>query len=164
MKVKEISIIIATSKNISQIPNTFDMKRILLIFICMVLVRSSFAQWAAMGSGPGGIVRALCVHNGELYAGGDFTGLVKKWSGNSWVAVGSLSGTSAPKVNCLISYNGVLYAGGSFTVAGSELGNVAKLSGSTWVATESGGLGSTASGSEVKCLYGWNGNLYAGGT
>ncbi len=139
------------------------MKKLVLIIVSIFLVQSSFAQWSGMGTGPGGKVRALCVHNGELYAGGDFTGLVKKWNGSSWVAVGSLTGTTSPKVNTLISFNGTLYAGGSFTITGSNKGNVAKLSGSTWVATESAGLGGTA-GSEVKCFYIWSNSLYVGGT
>ena len=137
------------------------MKRILLVFISIVLVHSTYAQWAPMASGPGGVVRALCVHQGVLYAGGDFPGLVKKWTGSAWVAVPTLSGTSSPKVNALISYNGFLYAGGSFSLSASNF-NVAKLSGNSWVPVGEGLQG--VAGSEVKafCVYG--GALYVGGT
>jgi len=138
------------------------MKKLLLLVVSTLLINVSYAQWSAMGN-PGGIVRALCVHNNELYAGGDFSGLVKKWNGTSWVAVGSLSGTSTPKVNCLISFNGVLYAGGSFTISGSVSGNVAKLVGTTWTATDANGLGGTT-GTEVKCFGTYGGVLYAGGS
>ncbi len=138
------------------------MKRLVLAVISIFLMHSSFAQWVGMGTGPNGKVRALCVHNGELYAGGDFTGCVKKWNGASWVAVGNLTGTTTPRVNALISFNGTLYAGGSFTVSGSLFGNVAKLSGTSWVATDNGGLGG-ATGAEVKCFYNWNNTLIAGG-
>jgi hypothetical protein len=137
------------------------MKRSILVIICMVLMHCSFAQWAGMGTGPGGKVRALCVHNGELYAGGDFTGLVKKWNGTSWVAVGSLSGTTSPKVCALISYNGSLYAGGAFSLSASNF-NVAKWTGSTWTTVGDGLQG--VSGSEVKAFCNYQGALIAGGT
>jgi len=137
------------------------MKRSILVIICMVLMHCSFAQWAGMGTGPGGKVRALCVHNGELYAGGDFAGLVKKWNGTSWVAVGSLSGTTSPKVCALISYNGSLYAGGAFSLSASNY-NVAKWTGSTWTTVGDGLQG--VSGSEVKAFCVYQGALIAGGT
>lgn len=136
------------------------MKRLILAVISIFLMQSSFAQWAAMGTGPGGKVRALCVHNGELYAGGDFTGCVKKWNGSSWIAVGNLTGTS-PHVNALISFNGSLYAGGAFTVSTSN-SNVAKWSGNAWVAVGEGLAG--VGGSEVKAFCNFNSALYAGGT
>lgn len=135
------------------------MKKSLLIFICMALVHISFAQWAGMGAGPGGKVRALCVHAGELYAGGDFTGLVKKWNGSSWVAVGSLTGATTPRVNALISFNGSLYAGGCFTVNGIH--NVAKWTGSAWSPIGEGLQGVT--GQEVRALCIYQGSLIAGG-
>jgi len=139
------------------------MKRILLVFICMVLVHTTFAQWAPLGTGPGGTIRALCVHKGQLYAGGDFAGLVKRWNGASWVAVGSLSGTSTPKVNALISFNDQLYAGGSFSLSSSNF-NVARWneSSSTWVAVGEGLQG--AAGSQVKAFCIYSQSLIAGGT
>ena len=131
------------------------MKRILLAVVSIFMFQGSFAQWAAMGSGPGDKVRALCVYNGSLYAGGDFSGLVKRWDGtSSWVAVGTgLSGTT-PKVNALITYNGALYAGGLFGTA-----NVAKWNGSSWA-----NVGEGLTGGEVKTFCIFNGVLYAGGT
>ncbi len=137
------------------------MKRILLVIICIALMHTSFAQWAGMGTGPGGKVRALCVHNGELYAGGDFAGLVKKWNGTSWVAVGSLSGTTSPKVCALISFNGSLYAGGAFQLSASNY-NVAKWTGTTWTTVGDGLQG--VAGSEVKAFCIYQGALIAGGT
>lgn len=141
--------------------NYIHMKKVILFVVCVLLVQLSSAQWAGMGTGPGGKVRALCVHGGELYAGGDFTGLVKKWNGSSWVAVGSLSGSTSPKVNALISYNGSLYAGGAFSLSASNY-NVAKWNGSAWVAVGEGLAG--VAGSEVKAFCIFNGGLYAGGT
>ena len=133
------------------------MKRILLVIICIALTHFTFAQWAGMGTGPGGKVRALCVHQGVLYAGGDFTGLVKKWDGTNWVAVGSLAGT---RVNALISYGGSLYAGGLFEISG--IFNVAKLNGNTWAAVGSGLQG--VAGQEVRAFCSYGGNLIAGGS
>jgi hypothetical protein len=132
------------------------MKKIALFICSLLIINTSFAQWAGMGSGPGGIVRTLCVHNGELYAGGDFSGLVKKWSGSAWVAVGSLG---SGKVNSLVSFNGSLYAGGGFTMSGKD--NVAKFNGTTWASVGDGLAGVT--GAEVKVLYAYNSALYAGG-
>ena len=134
------------------------MKRILLLIVSILFIKSAGAQWTSMGSGPGGVVRALCVHNDTLFAGGDFPGYVKKWnpSTNSWYTVGALSGT---RVKALISYNGNLYAGGQFTMTGSK-NNVAKLSGGSWVTV---GDGLNGGASTVNCLYNWNGVLCAGG-
>lgn len=131
------------------------MKKILLAAITILLAHVAEAQWTSMGSGPGGTVRALCVHNDTLFAGGDFTGRVKKWdpSTNTWYTVGSLTGNS---VRALISYNGSLYAGGQL----SGVGNVARLSGSTWTQVASGLTGGAGT---VNCFYNWNGVLCAGG-
>jgi hypothetical protein len=137
------------------------MKKILLIFICIVLVRSSFAQWSPMASGPGGIVRALCVHEGLLYAGGDFTGLVKQWNNGSWIPVATLTGPTSPKVNALISYKGYLYAGGLFQLSSGNF-NVAKLTATGWVPVGEG-LGGV-SGAEVKAFCIYRDSLFAGGT
>jgi len=127
------------------------------------IFNNATAGWIPLGNGLPARVRTVCVHNGELYAGGDFTELVKKWDGASWVSVaGGLSGTAFPKIDALISFNGDLYAGGSFTIAGSASGNIAKFDGNNWVAVGDG-LGGIA-GSEVKCLTEFNSALYAGGT
>ena len=139
------------------------MKKTTLLGILIFISIKSFALWSPMGSGLPDRVRALCVHNGELYAGGDFTEHIKKWDGISWVSVGGgLNGTAFPKVHALISFNGELYAGGSFTVAGSASGNIAKFDGNNWVAVGDG-LGGVI-GAEVRCFAEFNGVLYAGGT
>lgn len=46
------------------------------------------SEWELLPSLGGGIVQTLCVHNGELYAGGSFSGAVKRWECGSWVTVG----------------------------------------------------------------------------
>jgi hypothetical protein len=144
-------------QKINQKIKLYNMKRILLAIVSIFLAHASFSQWTSMGNGPGGTIRALCVHNDSLFAAGDFNGYVKKWdpSTNSWYTVGSLSATS---VRALISYNGSLYAGGQFNSGGAV--NVARLSGNTWNPVGEGLTG----GSGVNCFYNWNGTLFAGGS
>jgi hypothetical protein len=64
-------------------------------------------------------VRALAVHNGDLYAGGTSSVNVRRWTGAAWQLVDpSFNGT----VNALASFGGNLWAGGSFTtVAGLSI-------------------------------------------
>jgi hypothetical protein len=142
-------------------PNTkpTHMKKILSTLIVIITTVHSYATWQPLGAGVGGRVYALAVHNNELYAGGNFTGLISKWDGTNWFTVGAgLSGTS---VRCLISFNGDLYAGGTFTIGGTS-GNIARWDGTNWVGVGDG-LGGVA-GSGVLCLYEFNGVMYAGGT
>jgi hypothetical protein len=135
------------------------MKNFFTTLFIVITTLHSFALWQPLGAGVGGRVFALAVHNNELYAGGNFNGLISKWDGTNWVTVsGGLSGTS---VRCLISFDGELYAGGIFTIAGTS-GNVAKWDGANWVGVGDG-LGGVA-GSGVLCFYQFNGALYAGGT
>jgi hypothetical protein len=69
-------------------------------------------SWSPMGGGTGW-GNALAVYNGELYAGGVY-GLLK-WSGASWVPVGS--GVTG-EVDALVVYNNKLVVGGKFSDAG----------------------------------------------
>jgi len=132
----------------------------LISLVCLIVASfQSFATWQALGSGVGGRVYALAVHNNALYAGGNFTGLISKWDGVNWVTVGA--GLTGTNVRCLISFNGELYAGGIFNLAGTS-GNVARWDGINWVAVGDG-LGGVA-GSGVMCFKERNGELYAGGT
>jgi trimeric autotransporter adhesin len=79
-------------------------------------------SWHPLGGGLDGIVRALCVHDGSLYAGGDFVtagGLpaahLARYEAGSWHAVAP--GLNGP-VRALASFGGDLYVGGSFDAAG----------------------------------------------
>jgi len=131
----------------------------LLSAIFLFVSFNSFALWQPLGSGLSDRVRAVAEHNNELYAGGNFPGLISKWDGANWTTVGGgLTGTS---VRCLISFNGDLYAGGLFTMNGNS-GNVARWNGTNWVVVGDG-LGGVA-GSGVMCFKEFNGVLYAGGT
>jgi hypothetical protein len=50
--------------------------------------------WSALGSGLDGVVHAIEIIDGVVYAGGEFTGILKKYSSGSWTTVNlDLDGT-----------------------------------------------------------------------
>jgi hypothetical protein len=76
--------------------------------------------WQPFGSGPPGngqAAAALHVHDGELYAGGDFNGYLRRWTGSTWEQVGDPTafGGCFGGVATLASYYGDLIVGGSFS-------------------------------------------------
>jgi hypothetical protein len=98
--------------------------------------------WSAMASGFNDRVLTIAEHNGEIYAGGDFTASgisprahIARWNGSTWVAVGSglMSGLNGT-VRALASFNGQLHATGEFTGTGigGTFGGIARWTGSTW--------------------------------
>jgi len=97
-------------------------------------------QWRAMGNGFGASVRVLHVHNGELYAGGDFlvTGgiqYVARWNGSTWVPLGTNAQNGANNsVYAMTTYGGNLVIGGYFTQVGGSTpaSRVATWNGTTW--------------------------------
>lgn len=72
------------------------------------------SRWQALGPGPGtaGRVLALTVWNGQLVAGGDFTGggvdYIAQWDGSAWQPIGT--GGFATAVHDLTVWNGKLVA------------------------------------------------------
>ncbi len=80
------------------------------------------SAWHSFGSGMNTDVRALAVHEGELFAGGPFTSAggsacnrVARWDGSAWQPLGLGLNEF---VYSLASYNGELIVGGVFTNAG----------------------------------------------
>lgn len=71
-------------------------------------------QWQALGA-LDSTVRALTFFNGDLYAGGDFTGNVAKWTGSNWQAINGNLITGS--VRALEVYNNMLVIGGNFDIA-----------------------------------------------
>ncbi len=95
------------------------------------------SAWAPLGLGVDDTVRALHVHAGTLYAGGDFeksAGLpvhkVARFFNGTWVELAG--GTDGP-VHALASYQNFLAVGGDFRRAGGQTtGPLALWSGSSW--------------------------------
>ncbi|MBX7206724.1 MAG: hypothetical protein K1X78_00315 [Verrucomicrobiaceae bacterium] len=137
------------------------------------------ATWSNLPFGENdfaGVVYALALKDGELYAGGRFTpnenadaNSIAKWNGVAWQSLGSGMGggfsISFP-VYALAVRDGELYAGGSFGTAGDVgANNVAKWDGSTWSALVAG-IGHRAVGlyPSVSALVMNGVDLYVGGT
>lgn len=124
-------------------------------------------SWEPLGSGTDGIVTAMTCSGGNLYAGGMFyqaggvpVNLVARWNGSQWNAMGDgIDGWFFPFVSALAaSSNGEVYAGGFFTMAGNQpAANVARWTGSSWVAMGSGLTGA------VNALAVSGNRVYAGG-
>ena len=139
----------------------------LFVFITLACGGASaqcMPEWAPgmFGEGMNDPVGALCIYNGELYAGGAFTTAggadadrIAKWNGGSWQAVGTGMNSY---VYALCVYNGELYAGGSFRTAGGvTAGGIARWNGSSWQPVGAG------MNYYVYALCVYNGELYAGG-
>jgi len=101
-------------------------------------------QFAALGSGVDGELRALTVYDGDLIAGGAFDhagGIpahnIARWDGSAWHPLGSGVYDAVPGgidwVWDMVVWQGDLYVVGDFTHAGdSEVSYVARWDGSTW--------------------------------
>ncbi|MBK8974913.1 MAG: hypothetical protein IPM29_03225 [Planctomycetes bacterium] len=96
-------------------------------------------SWLAMGV-PDGDVRALVVHQGSLYACGEFATIggtaaarIARWDGAAWTPLGlGLNGTPL----CMASFGGNLWVGGDLAGAGGgQTAHLAQWNGSTWVST-----------------------------
>ena len=107
-------------------------------------------------------VHALCVYNGELIAGGQFTSAggvpanyIAKWNGVSWSPLGS--GTNG-EVDALTVFNGQLVVGGRFTNAGGiDMNFIGQWDGTSWN-DDLGGVGSI-----VAALTVYQNKIVAGG-
>jgi hypothetical protein len=128
------------------------------------------AQWHALQSpgqapGTGDGVRALHVHDGDLYAGGffqvvagEFMRGIARWDGANWHPLGE--GVMS-YVFTITSLGDFVIAGGAFATAGGiPANNVAAWDGRQWMALD-GGVGNSGGG--VNALQAWNGDLFAGG-
>jgi len=95
------------------------------------------AAWAPLGVGLDDTVRALHVHAGTLYAGGDFqksAGLpvhgAARFTSGTWVELAG--GTDGP-VHAMASFQSFLAVGGDFRRAGGQTtGPLALWTGSSW--------------------------------
>ena len=117
------------------------------------------AQYGSVGTLDSRVCVLRTLPNGDLVAGGYFTGGVARFdtSSNAWVTIGNgVSGF----VNALaVLPNGDVVAGGNFSILGGTAGNVARWDGTTWSS-----LG-TGTDTEIRALtVRPNGHLIAGGT
>lgn len=129
------------------------------------IARFNGAVFSAVGGGVSGTVNggasgprvtSLCVHNGQLYAGGAFanageaTGVnsVARWDGTAWNGVGGgVVVTDATGARCMASYappgqSARLYVGGTFTAVGPggsvAANRIAAFDGTSWSALGTG--------------------------
>lgn len=112
-----------------------------------------------VGDGP---VHVLAIHNGNLFAGGDFTttamNRVAKLDNGTWVPLGT--GMDAP-VYALVSHDNQLIAGGAFAQAGGVNSDyVAAWDGQQWQGFNQQG---TPIDNTVRVLLSTGTELYAGG-
>jgi len=113
-------------------------------------------------NGLDGAVFALCVHDGDLIAGGNFTNAgrvhaehIARWDGQTWSPMGA--GVDG-YVRALAVYKGDLIVGGIFRRSGSTAVNsIARWSGTEWLP-----LGDGVDG-DVECLGVLGDELYVGG-
>ncbi|HYN92322.1 MAG TPA: hypothetical protein VES42_00530 [Pilimelia sp.] len=117
------------------------------------VARLTFAgQWAPLlspsGAGLNGEARDLTVYNGQLIAGGFFTGAggvpvnhVAAWDGTRWSALAGPTGTgTSGDVYALTVHQGQLIVGGFFATAGGvPVRNIARWNGATWAALPGSG-------------------------
>lgn len=133
----------------------------MVVFQCNLIVAGQFTQigstpanniaawngtsWTSLAQGVNGPVRALAVHNGILYAGGQFSTAgttsnvnnIAAWNGSTWTDVDNgVSGVGSAFVTALLSTANGLVAGGQFQNAGltSSLAtnNIAQWNGTSW--------------------------------
>jgi hypothetical protein len=139
------------------------------------------ASWSALGTGVYGAVLAAVQYNGEVYAGGRFTGtgtpgpagrpmsFLGKWNGQAWrpVVDQGVVGRAGNAVNTFGTYNGQLVVGGEFFQYEGVTGNgVVVQDGAGWRALGPGFVNDNASNLKPR-IYGLaelNGRLYAGGS
>ena len=120
--------------------------------------------WSAMGAGLSGPVYEVAVApDGTVYAGGSFTGGIKKWNAGSstWDSLGT--GVAGGDVQAITFAGPHVYVGGNFTTAGGvSASRVARwtVSSGVWNAIGSG-ADNTVTG---LCYDSVSGEVYATGT
>jgi hypothetical protein len=135
------------------------------------VLRWDGSAWHAMGTGMGGensSVRALIVHDGELFAAGSFdtaggtpASNIARWDGSQWQPIGAGIGGDG---YALIVHNGDLFAGGAFETAGeTTANNIARWDGEAWHSVGTGTTGGYFDGL-VFALAAFEDDLVAGGS
>ena len=112
--------------------------------------------WRNLDGLSADFLRALTVHNGELYAATvDGNSEIRRWTGSSW----SLFAQPGGGVTTMATYNGQLVVGGSFlSIGGTSVNNIAAWNGTSWSP-----LGSGIQGTPLAMTV-LSGVLYVGGS
>ncbi len=130
------------------------------------------AAWHPLGAGLGvpgnGVVEALAIQSGTIYAGGLFTNSgsilmtnLAVWNGSTWSQVG---GGVSSIVYALAFNGGNLIVGGNFSQAGTTPAtSLAQWNGSSWSMLGTGIAGGSPF-SDITRLAVFNGSVYASGT
>ncbi|MBH8557791.1 T9SS type A sorting domain-containing protein [Hymenobacter negativus] len=124
------------------------------------------------GNGVNSYVYSLALApNGDLYVGGIFTqaGLtavsrVARWTGTTWVALGTGVGTGLGVEALAVAANGDVYAGGQFGQAGGvPTENLARWTNSAWASAPGTSQISGVNASVSALAIAPNGDVYVGG-
>jgi hypothetical protein len=163
----------------------------MVVYQCKLIVAGQFNQvgstpanniaawdgtnWTTLAQGVNGTVRALAVHNGLLYVGGQFSiagttvnvNNIASWNGTAWSHLDNgVTGSGSVFVGSLLSTANGLVVGGSFQNAGlsSSLAtnNIARWNGSSWNSNFNS-LSNVFNG-PIYSLREYGGQLYAAGT
>ncbi|MBA3649335.1 MAG: T9SS type A sorting domain-containing protein, partial [Chitinophagales bacterium] len=116
--------------------------------------------------GLGDEVLCMQFYHDTLYAGGNFGGYLKKWTGRKWETLGGgLSALTPGHVDALCVYNDQLIAGGLFKYAdGKEVNNIAAWDGKVWQGFGSGtAIAGTIYSGNVLALTVYGDDLITGG-
>lgn len=132
------------------------------------------SSWHGLGNGLGlaggsSSVRAIALHNGQIYAGGIFTNSgstfatnLAVWDGVNWTQIGG-GMTNSGSVSALAFNGNDLYVGGYFSSAGTvAASSIAKWDGTSWSNLGGGLVGSP--NATVASIAVWNGNVFVAGS
>lgn len=131
------------------------------------LMRWNGGNWDTTNVDANQNVSAMCVYNGELYVGGQFTTIggissngLAKYDGTSWTDISGFPFSYNYGVHAICSYNNELYIGGSFGDSVGNVMNIARRNGNQWNSVGTGFYGGV---SGVDALEVYNNKLYIGG-
>lgn len=129
------------------------------------IARWNGSTWQNLLQGTDGEVNAFAVISGELAVGGNFDHAggnnarnIASWNGFSWGTYGNGFPNGGERVYALTVFNGNLVAGGRFEINSIEDINVARWSGSNWIA-----FNNNKFEDDVQALKVFNNELYVGG-